>query len=133
MIRIHLHAFDRRWIRVNQIPGFAAIRAAPQSRCVRVHGLGIERIEDKEIHDAAQVEHAPRAPAIMSDVGTSHVAGDKDSVGIMRADGGIKHGPAASRSEDAKVPRPLCPCAGQAENNSDGNGDSEVHGFSGQR
>src|SRR6267154_6547365 len=98
-----------------------------------VHGLCIPGVEHKEIHHTPQIEHAPRAPAIMSDVRASHVARDQYSIGVMRTNSGIKHGPAAPRTAHAKIPRPLRPCAGQAENKSEADGYSVFHAFSGQK
>ena len=79
-----------------------------------INGLGIERIEDKEIHHAPQVEHAPAASPIMGDVGAGHVAGDQYGFGIVRADGGIEHRAAASWPNDAKAARTLGEGAAQA-------------------
>jgi hypothetical protein len=79
-----------------------------------VHSLSIQRIEDKEIHHAPQAKHAPAASPIMGDVRASHVAGDQYGVGIMGADGGIKHSAATSRPNNAKTSRPLGKSAAQA-------------------
>src|SRR4051812_48322309 len=74
---------------------------------MRIHSLRILRIEDEEVSHAAQVKHAPTAPAIVSDVGTGHVAGDEDGIGVVRAYGGVKHRPAAARANDLEVSRTL--------------------------
>ena len=96
-----------------------------------VHGLRILRIENKEVHDAAKVEHPPGLPAVMSDVGAGHIAGEQHGIRIVRTDCWIKHRAAATGTDHAKISRPLCPCAGHAENKNDADGYSEFHGFSG--
>ena len=96
-----------------------------------VHGLRILRIENKEVHDAAKVEHPPGLPAVVRDVGARHIARNENSVYIEWADRRVKHRPAATGTDHAKISRPLCPDAGQAENKSDGDSYSEFHGFSG--
>jgi hypothetical protein len=67
-----------------------------------------QRIEDEEACHAPQIKHPPRTPTIVRDVGACHVAGDQNSVGIMRAYGGIEHSTAAARPEDAKTSGPRC-------------------------
>ena len=115
MIRIHLDALHRGRTGINKIPVFAAIRATPQTRCMGVHGLWIQRVEDKEIHDAAQIEHAPGTSPVVGDIRARHVAGDQHGIGVMRTDGGIEHGPTAARSDDAEVSRAIAKSADGAQ------------------
>ena len=99
-------------------------RAAPQSSGMRIHRLGIPRIEDKEIHDATEIEHPPRSPAVVRDVGTSHVARNQHRVDVMRADRWIEHRPATTGTDRREnPPGRSAQSAGQAHyNKSDDDG-----------
>jgi hypothetical protein len=115
MVGVHLHSLYRRRRRRNKIPILSAVSAAPETRGVRIHGLGVARIKGKEVYDSPQIEHPPRAAAVVRDVGAAHVAGNKDSVGVMRTDGGVEHRPAATRADHVKIAGPLRRGAGEAQ------------------
>src|ERR1019366_6468434 len=89
----------RGWI--EQLPAQPAIDAAIEPGAVSVQGARSDGVERKDGGAAAEVEHAPVRPAIGGEVGAGHVAGDKDHLGIVRADGGQEHGATAAGSDDA--------------------------------
>src|SRR5215469_1772685 len=105
MIRPHHYILDVAGIGVNQFPTLARVGATPQPGGFRVYNLWIDRIEYEKPDHAAQIEHSPRLPPIVGDIGTGHVAGDQNGIRIMRADGGIKHRPATARTYNLKIPR----------------------------
>src|SRR5690242_2533037 len=55
----------------------------------------------------------------MGDIRTRHVAGDKNGIGVVRADGGVEHRATAARTKYAEIARPLRKQTGRA------NGDAE--------
>jgi len=74
---------------------------------VRVHSLGIPRIEDEESDNSAQIEHAPGAATIVRNIGAAHIAGDENRVDIVRASGGIEHGRRRTGPDHIEVAGPL--------------------------
>jgi hypothetical protein len=62
-------------------------------------------------------------------VGTSHVARDQHSIGIMRADGGIEHGPPATWPNDVETAWPFGQSTGQRhyDRNTEKNKITESH------
>src|ERR1700704_4748408 len=73
MVGAHLHSLYGRGRRRNQVPTLSAVDTTPETCGMCIHRLGIERIKNKKVYDAAQVEHPPGSPAVLSDVRTTHV------------------------------------------------------------
>src|SRR5215469_6077266 len=109
--------------RSHEVPGFASVPAAPESCGVCIHGLWILRIEHKEIHNSAQIEHPPGLAAVMGDVGTRHVAGNEHRIHVMWADGRVEHCAAAAGANHAEIPWPFRPGAGKTEKEADSDPD----------
>src|SRR5450755_4355490 len=103
VIRTHANTADRRSDGPNQLPGIAVIRAAPQRLRPGIKSVRIERIEGEKPHRAAQIKHPPRTAAVMTDVGTRHIAGNQHLIRVMRADRCVEHRSSAPWADYGKV------------------------------
>src|SRR5215469_7237041 len=89
-------------MRPEKLPGGTIVDAAPQNVGSRVQGMRLHWVEDEEMYGAAEVEHSPLMPAVVADVGASHIAGEQYFVRVMRADGDVKHGASATGADNAR-------------------------------
>src|SRR5437667_310948 len=119
MVSFHHNEFYFFGIWIYQFPGLAGIGASPESVGLRVHHFGIERVEDEKANYAAKVKHPPRLSAVVGDVSSGHVAGHKNCVWIMGADGRIEHRSAAPRAQNLEISgadAECKPCEGEDQN-----------------
>src|ERR1700723_2059083 len=87
------------WAEPDEIPRFAIVGTAPQCPGPRINNVGPQRVEGEELNRAAQVEHAPGAGCVMTDIGSRHVTGHEHFAGIVRVDSGVEHGSPAARAD----------------------------------
>ena len=99
MVVGHGDAGDRLRTGVNQGPGRARVRAAPQTLVLDVERVGVGRVEDEELRHAAQVDHTPALSAILGQVRAGHVATDEHHIRVQRADGGMELRAAAAGTD----------------------------------
>src|SRR6476646_12156892 len=102
MIGGHRDSLKARSRRPYQAPGCPIVAAAPQIVILRIDHSGKRRVENEETNHSAKVEHTPGAAAVVSDIGASHIAGDKSRRRIVGADQRMKHRASATRTQDLK-------------------------------
>src|ERR1700730_3591187 len=110
MVRSHHDRLNRGRFGINQFPGFARIGASPQPSRLRVHNFWVERVENEKPDYPAQIEHAPGLSSVVCNVCAGHVAGDQNSIWIVRADGGIEHRSPAPGTYNLKIPGANAEC-----------------------
>ena len=95
----HPDTGHRGGVRVEHVPRIAPVRAAPQRAGLDVDHVGIDGIEQVEARAPPQVEHPPRAAAVVRHVRARHVAVHQHVARIVGADGGGVHGSPAARAK----------------------------------